>query len=298
MLLDSPRRSWRSSQANAFLRLLQKFESDYPGLRHNLTAWQLSQGLWRLSQVEWPADEAHETSGGAAERETLRLAARASTLASASYGPFGALLVGWSRGLGPLLSTSWQLLRGIGRHREVAFETHTRALGLRAGDILHAQWRPVFYERRGQAGLPVRRGRERGRGAIADAAATSDAVAADDAAAVAAEAAGPLAAELGPYAYTPAHLLLVDHQERSVVLVVRGSLELADVLADMQVAPTRRDQRRLGRGCHGGMADAAWRLAGMHEERLRQSLHDHRGYTLTLTGHSLGAGVATYAAVL
>ena len=260
MLLDSPRRSWRSSQANAFLRLLQKFESDYPGLRHNLTAWQLSQGLWRLSQVEWPADEAHETSGGAAERETLRLAARASTLASASYGPFGALLVGWSRGLGPLLSTSWQLLRGIGRHREVAFETHTRALGLRAGDILHAQWRPVFYERRGQAGLPVRRGRERGRGAIADAAATSDAVAADDAAAVAAEAAGPLAAELGPYAYTPAHLLLVDHQERSVVLVVRGSLELADVLADMQVAPTRRDQRRLGRGCHGGMADAAWRL--------------------------------------
>ena len=132
MLLDSPRRSWRSSQANAFLRLLQKFESDYPGLRHNLTAWQLSHGLWRLSQVEWPADEAHETSGGAAERETLRLAARASTLASASYGPFGALLVGWSRGLGPLLSTSWQLLRGIGRHREVAFETHTRALGLRA----------------------------------------------------------------------------------------------------------------------------------------------------------------------
>ena len=83
MLQDSPRRSWRSSQANAFLRLLQKFESDYPGLRHNLTAWQLSQGLWRLSQVEWPADEAHETSGGAAERETLRLAARASTLASA-----------------------------------------------------------------------------------------------------------------------------------------------------------------------------------------------------------------------
>ena len=49
--------------------------------------------------------------------------------------------------------------------------------------------------------------------------------------------------------------------------------KLADVLADMQVAPTRRDQRRLGRGCHGGMADAAWRLAGMHEERLRQSLH-------------------------
>ena len=80
----------------------------------------------------------------------------------------------------------------------------------------------------------MRRGRELGRGAMADAAATSDSADAADAAAEAAEAAAPLTAELGPYAYTPAHLLLVDHQERSVVLVVRGSLELADVLADMQ----------------------------------------------------------------
>ena len=139
MFLESPRRAWRTSQASAFLHLLQKFESDYPGLRHNLTAWQLSHGLWRLSQVEWPEDDAQETTAGAAERETLRLAARASTLASASYGPFGALLVGWSRGLGPLLSTSWQLLRGIARpYGAAAFETHTRALGLRAEDILHA----------------------------------------------------------------------------------------------------------------------------------------------------------------
>ena len=119
MLVDGLSRTswWRTSQASAFLHLLQKFESDYPGLRHNLTAWQLSQGLWRLSRVEWPEDDVHEASAGAAERETLRLAARASTLASASYGPFGALLVGWSRGLGPLLSTSWGLVRGIMRHQ-------------------------------------------------------------------------------------------------------------------------------------------------------------------------------------
>ena len=222
MFLESPRRSWRTSQASAFLRLLQKFESDYPGLRHNLTAWQLSHGLWRLSQVEWPEEDVHETTAGVEERETLRLAARASTLASASYGPFGALLVGWSRGLGPLLSTSWQLLRGITRHQEVAFETHTRALGLRADDILHAQWRPKFYERRGRVGLPVR-------GAKAAASAAAAAAAAEAAAAAA-------AADGAPFAYTPAHFVIVDHQERSVVLVVRGSLELADVLADMQVA--------------------------------------------------------------
>ena len=226
--LDSPRRAWRKTQASAFLRLLQKFESDYPGLRHNLTAWQLSHGLWRLSQVDWPEDDAHETTAGAAERETLRLAARASTLASASYGPFGALLVGWSRGLGPLLSTSWQLLRGIARQQEVAFETHTRALGMRADDILHAQWRPKFYERRGRVGLPVR-------GAKAAAAPAAAAAAAETAAAATAAAAA--AADGAPFAYTPAHFVVVDHEERSVVLVVRGSLELADVLADMQVAP-------------------------------------------------------------
>ena len=119
MLVES-RRAWRGSQGHALLHLLQKFESDYPGLRHNLTAWQLSQGLWRLSRVDWPEDDVREASVGAAERETLRLAARASTLASASYSTFGALVVGWSRGLGPLLSTSWRLLCGIAKPQEVA----------------------------------------------------------------------------------------------------------------------------------------------------------------------------------
>ena len=36
----------------------------------------------------------------------------------------------------------------------------------------------------------------------------------------------------------------------------------------------------------------------MHEGTLRRSLQQNCGYTVTLTGHSLGAGVATYAAVL
>eukprot|EP00908_Phaeocystis_cordata_P013556 Transcript_24623.p1 GENE.Transcript_24623~~Transcript_24623.p1 ORF type:complete len:375 (+),score=55.17 Transcript_24623:93-1217(+) len=247
--------SWRRS---TLLDLLQEFERDHPGLRHNLTAWQLSQGLWRLSRVEWPEEDAREAASGAAERERLRLAARASVLASASYSTFGALLVGWSRGVGPLLATSWRLLRGAARPQEAAFETHTRALGLRAADLLHAQWRPQFFDRRGAESLPVS-GRRQG-----------------------------CAADGRPYAYTPAHFVVVDHQERSVVLVVRGSLDLEDVLADLQVAPTRRDQRRLGRGCHGGMADAAWRLAELHEARLRAALRAHRGYTLVLTGLAAG----------
>lgn len=110
----------------------------------------------------------------------------------------------------------------------MAFETHTHALGLRSADILHAQWRPKFYERRDHASLLVRGG---GRGAAARAAA-----AASPAAASVARGADDVNAP-ARFAYTPAHLVVVDRQERSVVLVVRGSLELADVLADMQVWP-------------------------------------------------------------
>ena len=36
----------------------------------------------------------------------------------------------------------------------------------------------------------------------------------------------------------------------------------------------------------------------LHEETLRRSLREHRGYSVTITGHSLGAGVASYTAVL
>ena len=133
----------------------------------------------------------------------------------------------------------------------MAFETHTRVLGLRSSDILHAQWRPQFYERRGYVRPPLRGGRRCAdagtstfsaaasavAAATATAAATTTAATAATAAASAAATAASADDDNAPFAYTPAHLVVLDHQERSVVLVVRGSLELADVLADLQAAP-------------------------------------------------------------
>ena len=78
-----------------------------------------------------------------------------------------------------------------------------------------------------------------------------------------------------------------------MVLVVRGTLALEDMVTIFEVAPTRRDERELGRHCHGGMAAAARRLVEQHGVLLDKALREHPGYRLDLTGHSLGAGVAS-----
>lgn len=246
-LVQPLRRLLSNAEVDAILGLLKEHaERDFTGLQR-LSVRQLSAGIWRLARVRWPAEDSLAALGSDKERETLRLAARASVLASASYSAFGALLVSWS----PLrlIATAWRLLWGVRRLHETAFDIHARPLGLRSSDLLHAQWRPR---------------REEGSG--------------------------------GPY--TPAHYIVVDHAERAVVLVVRGSLDLSDVLTDLQVQPSRREEGLLGRGCHGGMARAALCLAEAHEGLLRRALREHRGYRLQLVGHSLGGGIASFAALL
>lgn len=246
-LVQPLRRLLSNAEADAILGLLREHaERDFPGLQR-LSVGQLPAGIWRLARARWPAEDSRAALGSREERETLRLAARASVLASASYSAFGALLVSWS----PLrlLSTAWRLLWNLHRLHEAAFDIHVRPLGLRSSDLLHAQWRPT---------------RDEGAG--------------------------------GPY--TPAHYIVVDHAERAVMLVVRGSLDLSDVLTDLQVQPSAREERLLGRGCHGGIARAACGLAETHEALLRRALREHRGYRLQLAGHSLGGGVASFAALL
>ena len=238
----------RETTSSRILRKLHEHAREMPG--RELSTWELSLGLLRLSRVAWPTETLAVVPGTRREGEDLRRAARASVLASASYGVFGALFASWSLGPLHLLATTWRLLCGLQRPQVAAFESHTRALGLRAADLLHAQWQPHM-----------------GREEAAD-------------------------------ALLPAHLIVVDHATQSVVLVVRGTLELDDVLTDLEFTPTRHERRLMGWGCHGGMVRAAQRLVDLHEETLRATLRRHRGYALTVTGHSMGAGIASFVGIL
>lgn len=259
--LDSPPPSFRA--ARRLVRLLDEHVRSIPGM-HRLSTRRLMQGVSILAAVEWPAQPLFNVSlTDRHERESLRRAARASVLASAAYSTFGVLLVEWARSPLQMLRAMWWMLCGLHRPRMAAFEIHTRGLGLRASDVLHAQWRPRLMARQGDVG-------------------SKDV--------------SPSTSTLA--AYVPAHFIVLDHRERAVILVIRGSLDLEDVVTIVEVAPTHHDERLLGRGCHGGMAAAARTLVARHERLLRDTLHRHPGYRLDLAGHSLGAGIATFAAVL
>jgi hypothetical protein len=211
---------------------------------HQFSLWQFSRGLGILAEEHsrWPHEK--EVDASPKEIELMRRAAHFCTLATAAYGPFGALLVGWSRG--NFFATAWHLLRGLWRPNEAAFEVHTRQTARK--HLLYAQWRPRGVQHQG--------------------------------------------------CYSPAHFITIDHAERAIVFVVRGSLGLCDLITDLSDVPTDSDVRRLGEGCHGGIADAAQLLVERHESLLRHAMRAYPSYQLVLTGHSLGAGIASFAAIL
>ena len=252
-----------ASPFRASRRLVRLLDGHFRNIPGRLSTQQLIQGVSKLAAAEWPDQPLKKVSLTSRERESLRRAARASVLASAAYSTFGVLLVAWTRSPLQVVQTLWWMLCGLHQPHRTAFNIHTRALGLHARDVLHAQWRPRLMDRQGE------------RSDSGEPSSTSTLA-----------------------AYVPAHYIVVDHHERAVVLVVRGTLALEDMVTAFEVAPTRSDERELGRHCHGGMAAAARTLVEQHKELLRSTLEMHPGYRLDLAGHSLGAGIASFATVL
>eukprot|EP00051_Salpingoeca_urceolata_P012808 m.159375 g.159375 ORF g.159375 m.159375 type:complete len:199 (+) comp17606_c0_seq23:4787-5383(+) len=92
-----------------------------------------------------------------------------------------------------------------------------------------------------------------------------------------------------------------DHPTKSVVISVRGTLSLPDIVTDGLVPTHEFDLPGFGEvQTHGGMLQSCRGiLAKIHAANaLAKAFDKHPDYRLVVVGHSLGAGVATLVACL
>lgn len=94
----------------------------------------------------------------------------------------------------------------------------------------------------------------------------------------------------------------IDHQTCSVVVSIRGTLSLPDILTDLtaECETLSEHDRSNGIFCHRGMLLAANYVKRKLEETnlLNEVFSVLQSYSLVITGHSLGAGTASVLALL
>ncbi|XP_071710715.1 uncharacterized protein [Rutidosis leptorrhynchoides] len=90
----------------------------------------------------------------------------------------------------------------------------------------------------------------------------------------------------------PPYLLYLDHDHADIVLAIRG-LNLTNQKDYAVLLDNRLGQRKFEGGyVHNGLLKAAGVVLDAEYDTLKRLLEEYPKYTLTLTGHSLGSGVA------
>jgi Lipase (class 3) len=90
------------------------------------------------------------------------------------------------------------------------------------------------------------------------------------------------------------HFVAVDHAQKKVVLSIRGTFNLAEIVLD--VAGFTKDF--CGGEAHSEMATMAERVWNVAGPTVRQLLERNQDYEFIITGHSLGAGAACLLTIL
>ena len=91
----------------------------------------------------------------------------------------------------------------------------------------------------------------------------------------------------------PKFIILLDHESEAIVLAIRGTFCLKDVILDMVCD----DAPFLEGFAHKGIREGAERVWANSCSALLAALALHPTYSLVLTGHSLGGGVAVLLAL-
>ena len=108
-----------------------------------------------------------------------------------------------------------------------------------------------------------------------------------------------LVAQWSSELYQPGHLVLVDRRSEAIVVTIRGSVRLQDVLTDLVCDHATVEGSPLGSGtAHAGMLKAAQRLLAALRPTLVSALLQHPSFSLLFCGHSLGGGLAALLATL
>ncbi|RKP11571.1 Alpha/Beta hydrolase protein [Piptocephalis cylindrospora] len=97
------------------------------------------------------------------------------------------------------------------------------------------------------------------------------------------------------------HYVSYDRAQKAVVLTLRGTMGLSDVLTDLCWDYATLRVGDVDYSVHAGMLEGARRLSDPQGEvvrTVRRALEAEPTYGLILTGHSLGAGVAALLAVM
>uniref|UniRef100_A0A7S4S8V7 sn-1-specific diacylglycerol lipase n=1 Tax=Ditylum brightwellii TaxID=49249 RepID=A0A7S4S8V7_9STRA len=106
--------------------------------------------------------------------------------------------------------------------------------------------------------------------------------------------------------YQPAHFVAIDHKDKEVIVAIRGTMSIQDVLVDLvcqtenftSVPEDEEDEMVVEGKAHEGFLKSAQRLAGKLHEPVVEALSNNPEYRLVVVGHSLGAGVATLLTLL
>jgi hypothetical protein len=101
------------------------------------------------------------------------------------------------------------------------------------------------------------------------------------------------------------YAVLLDNKEKTLVITIRGTMSLKDVLTDLSISLKEYEMEErpfniLKTQVHLGMHQTAMNIAEelLQLKILSKSFEEFPDYTLTIVGHSLGAGVASVLALL
>ena len=106
-----------------------------------------------------------------------------------------------------------------------------------------------------------------------------------------------VAAEMKSYSpEVPAYFLSASRERKEVVIAIRGTASVNDFGTDVSAIPIPFPPKQKKTLAHGGIARAAIYL--FNELRVCLEEFAHRGYRITLTGHSLGAACGTLLGII